>query len=118
MDSEYFEVSPATSMAINQARKRHRKIIAVGTSTVRALETIAISGFQVTPKRGWTDKFIYPPYEYKMVDKMITNFHTPQSTLLMMVSAFADRKLIKKAYNEAKKKDYRFLSYGDAMIIV
>ena len=118
MDSEYFEVSPATSMAINQARKRHRKIIAVGTSTVRALETIAISGFQVTPKRGWTDKFIYPPYEYKMVDKMITNFHTPQSTLLMMVSAFSDRKLIKKAYNEAKKKDYRFLSYGDAMIIV
>jgi len=118
MDSEYFEVSPQVAMAINQARKRHRKIIAVGTSTVRALETIAISGFQVTPKRGWTDKFIYPPYEYKMVDKMITNFHTPQSTLLMMVSAFADRKLIKKAYLEAKKNDYRFLSYGDAMIIV
>ena len=118
MDSEYFEVSPQTAMAINQARKRHRKIIAVGTSTVRALETIAISGFQVTPKRGWTDKFIYPPYEYKMVDKMITNFHTPQSTLLMMVSAFADRKLIKKAYLEAKKKKYRFLSYGDAMIII
>ena len=84
---------------------------------MRALETIAISGFQVTPKRGWTDKFIYPPYEYKMVDKMITNFHTPQSTLLMMVSAFADRKLIKKAYLEAKRHDYRFLSYGDAMII-
>ena len=117
MDSEYFEVSPQTSMAINQAKKRHKKIIAVGTSTVRALETIAISGFQVTPKRGWTDKFIYPPYEYKMVDKMITNFHTPQSTLLMMVSAFADRKLIKRAYLEAKRHDYRFLSYGDAMII-
>ena len=118
MDSEYFEVSPDTSMAINQARKRHRKIIAAGTSTVRALETIAISGFQVTPKRGWTDKFIYPPYEYKMVDKMITNFHTPQSTLLMMVSAFAGRKLIKKAYLEAKRNKYRFLSYGDAMIIL
>ena len=118
MDSEYFEVSPDTSMAINQARKRHRKIIAVGTSTVRALETIAISGFQATPKRGWTDKFIYPPYEYKMVDKMITNFHTPQSTLLMMVSAFAGRKLIKKAYLEAKRNKYRFLSYGDAMIIL
>ena len=118
MDSEYFEVSPKTSMAINQARKRHRKIIAVGTSTVRALETIAISGFQVTPKRGWTDKFIYPPYEFKMVDKMVTNFHTPQSTLLMMVSAFADIKLLKKAYLEAKKNEYRFLSYGDAMIII
>ena len=118
MDSEYFEVSPSTSMAINNARKKHRKIIAVGTSTVRALETIAISGFQVTPKRGWTDKFIYPPYEFKMVDKMITNFHTPKSTLMMMVSAFSNRKLIKKAYNEAKKNDYRFLSYGDAMIII
>ena len=118
MDSEYFEVSTDTSMAINQARKRHRKIVAVGTSTVRALETIAISGFQVTPKRGWTDKFIYPPYEYKMVDKVVTNFHSPQSTLLMMLSAFAGRKLIKKAYLEAKKNDYRFLSYGDAMIII
>ena len=118
MDSEYFEVSPKTSMAINNARKRHKKIIAVGTSTVRALETIAISGFQVTPKRGWTDKFIYPPYEFKMVDKMITNFHTPKSTLMMMVSAFSDRKLIKKAYKEALRKKYRFLSYGDAMIIV
>ena len=118
MDSVYFEVSPKTSMAINNARKRHKKIIAVGTSTVRALETIAISGFQVTPKRGWTDKFIYPPYEFKMVDKMITNFHTPKSTLMMMVSAFSDRKLIKKAYKEALRKKYRFLSYGDAMIIV
>ena len=118
MDSEYFEVSPKTSMAINQARKRHRQIIAIGTSTVRALETIAISGFQVTPKRGWTDKFIYPPYDFKMVDKMVTNFHMPKSTLMMMVSAFAGRKLIKKAYNEAKKHDYRFLSYGDAMIMI
>ena len=118
MDSEYFEVSPKSSMAINHAKKRHHKIIAVGTSTVRALETIAISGYQVTPKRGWTDKFIYPPYQFKMVDKMITNFHMPQSTLFMMVSSFADRKLIKKAYLEAKKNDYRFLSYGDAMIIV
>ena len=118
MDSEYFEVSPKTSMAINQAKKRHRKIVAVGTSTVRALETIAISGFQVTPKRGWTDKFIYPPYEYKMVDKMITNFHTPKSTLFMMVSAFGERKLIKKAYLAAKRNNYRFLSYGDAMIII
>ena len=118
MDSEYFEVSPTTSMAINNARKKHRKIVAVGTSTVRALETIAISGYQVTPKRGWTDKFIYPPYEFKMVDKMITNFHTPKSTLMMMVSAFSNRKLIKKAYKEAMKNKYSFLSYGDAMILI
>ena len=118
MDSEYFEVSPKTAMAINKARKKHRKIVAVGTSTIRALETVVVSGFMVSPKRGWTDKFIYPPYEYKMVDSMITNFHMPKSTLMMMVSAFGDIDLLKKAYREAKKHDYKFLSYGDAMIIV
>ena len=96
MDSEYFEVSPQTAMAINEARKKHRKIVAVGTSTIRALETVVVSGFMVSPKRGWTDKFIYPPYDYKMVDSMITNFHTPKSTLMMMVSAFADIDLLKK----------------------
>ena len=118
MDSEYFEVSPKTAMAINEARKKRRKIVAVGTSTIRALETVVVSGFMVSPKRGWTDKFIYPPYEYKMVDSMVTNFHMPKSTLMMMVSAFTDINLLKKAYREAKKYDYRFLSYGDAMIIV
>ena len=118
MDSEYFEGSPKTAMAINEARKKHRKIVAIGTSTIRALETVVVSGFMVSPKRGWTDKFIYPPYEFKMVDSMVTNFHMPKSTLMMMVSAFADINLLKKAYREAKKYDYRFLSYGDAMIIV
>ena len=118
MDSEYFEVSPSAAMAINTARKKRKRVFAVGTSTVRAIETVAVSGFQVSPKRGWTDKFIYPPYNFKMVDAMITNFHQPQSTLLMMVSAFANREMILKAYNEAKKKDYRFLSYGDAMLII
>ncbi len=105
-------------MAINTTRKKRRKVIGVGTSTVRAIETVAVSGFQVSPKRGWTDKFIYPPYNFKMIDALITNFHQPQSTLLMMVSAFAGRDLILKAYQEAKKNDYRFLSYGDAMLII
>ena len=118
MDSEYFEVSPVTALAINEAKKKRRKVVAVGTSVVRSLETVVVSGFQVTPKRGWTDKFIYPPYDFKMVDGLITNFHQPKSTLLMMVSAFATRKLIMKAYREAKKQDYRFLSYGDAMLII
>ena len=118
MDSEYFEVSPLTALAINEAKKKRRKVVAVGTSVVRSLETVVVSGFQVTPKRGWTDKFIYPPYDFKMVDGLITNFHQPKSTLLMMVSAFATRKLILKAYREAKKHDYRFLSYGDAMLII
>ena len=118
MDSEYFEVSLEAAMAINTARKKRRKVIAVGTSTIRAIETVAVSGFQVSPKRGWTDKFIYPPSKFQMIDAMITNFHQPQSTLLMMVSAFAGLDLILKAYKEAKKKDYRFLSYGDAMLIL
>ena len=118
MDSEYFEVSPETSLLINETKKKRRSVIAVGTSSVRSLETVAVSGFQVSPKRGWTEKFIYPPYDFKMVDGMITNFHQPKSTLLMMVSAFADRDLIMKAYREAKKKNYRFLSYGDAMLIM
>ena len=118
MDSESFSVPKETAELINTSREKNRRIVTVGTSTVRTLETVVVSGFQITPRSGWTDKFIYPPYEYKMVDKMITNFHTPQSTLMMIVSAFAGRKLIKKAYLEAKKNDYRFLSYGDAMIIV
>lgn len=118
MDSEYFQVTPKTALMINETKKKRRNVFAVGTSTVRALETVVVSGFQVTPKRGWTDKFIYPPYDFKMVDGMITNFHQPKSTLIMMVSAFAGRDLIMKAYREAKKNDYRFLSYGDAMLII
>ena len=118
MDSEYYEVPNKTAETINIARKHKKKIWVVGTSSVRALETVVVSGFQITAKSGWTDKFIYPPYKYKMVDAMITNFHQPKSTLLMMVSAFADRDQIMKAYREAKKNGYRFLSYGDAMLIL
>ena len=118
MDSEYFQVSPKTAMAINDTKKKRRRVFAVGTSCVRALETVAVSGFQVTPKKGWTDKFIYPPYNFKMIDGIISNLHLPKSTLIMMVSAFADIDLIKKAYREAKKNDYKFLSYGDAMLII
>jgi len=118
MDSEYFEVPPKTALSINKTKKKRRKVIAVGTSCVRALETVAVSGFQVTPKRGWTDKFIYPPYKFRMIDGIITNLHMPKSTLIMMISAFADVDLIKKAYREAKKKDYKFLSYGDAMLVI
>lgn len=118
MDSEYFEVPPETAIAINEARAKEKRIFAVGTSTVRALETVVVSGFQVTPKRGWTDKFIYPPYDFKMTDALVTNFHQPKSTLLMMVSAFAGRKFVLKTYQEAKREKYNFLSYGDAMLVV
>ena len=118
MDSEYYEIPIKTADIINEAKSKKKKVWTVGTSTNRTLETVVVSGFQVTSKMGWTDKFIYPPYEYKMVDSMVTNFHMPKSTLMMMVSAFADINLLKKAYKEARKHDYRFLSYGDAMIII
>ena len=117
MHSEYYEVSPEVALQINETKKRGKRVIAVGTSVVRTLETVSVSGFQITPRKGWTDKFIFPPYEFKMVDAMITNFHQPQSTLLMLVSAFAEPEFIKKAYQEAIAKKYRFFSYGDAMII-
>jgi len=118
MDSEFFEVPAETAIAINETRAKGKRIIAVGTSSVRALETVVVSGFQVTAKRGWTDKFIYPPYDFKMTDALITNFHQPKSTLLMLICAFSDRKFVFKAYNQALKYDYRFLSYGDAMLIL
>lgn len=118
MDSEYFEVSPGTALAINEAKRKRRRIFAVGTSTVRALETVNVSGFQISPKKGWTNKFIHPPHKFKIVDGLITNFHQPESTLLMLTSAFGGYKFIKDSYNEAKKKKYRFLSYGDSMLIM
>jgi S-adenosylmethionine:tRNA ribosyltransferase-isomerase len=117
MDSEYFEVSPETALAINEAKRKRRRIFAVGTSTVRALETVNVSGFQISPKKGWTNKFIHPPHEFKIVDGLITSFHQPESTLLMLTSAFAGYNFVKQSYKEAKKKNYRFLSYGDAMLI-
>jgi len=118
MDSEFFEVPPETAIAINEAREKEKKIVAVGTSSVRALETVVVSGFQVAPRRGWTDKFIYPPYDFKMTDGLITNFHMPKSTLLMLVSAFGDREFVLDAYKLAIRKQYRFLSYGDSMLIL
>ena len=117
MDSEYFEVSAETALAINNARSKSKRIIAVGTSVVRTLETVTVSGFQITPRRGWTDKFIHPPYEFKMVDALITNFHQPKSTTIMQVSAFGGHELIMRAYQEAVERKYRFFSYGDAMYI-
>ena len=118
MDSEYFCIPPETAAIINKARDKKKKIITVGTSTVRTLETVVVSGFQITARKGWTDKFIYPPYKFKMSDQFITNLHQPKSTLMMMVAAFAKKDFALKAYKEAIKKKYRFYSYGDAMIII
>ncbi len=118
MDSEYFEISPLTAQAINETMKKGGKVYAVGTSVVRALETEVTSEGWVKPGRGWTDKFIFPPYEFKIVDRLITNFHMPCSTMLMLVCAFANRDLIFKAYRKAVKEKWRFFSYGDAMLIL
>ncbi len=118
MDSEYFFVPQKTAEIINRARSHKKSVGVVGTSTVRTLETVVVSGFQITSRKGWTDKFIYPPYDFKMCDKFITNLHQPKSTLMMLTAAFAKKDFILKAYKEAIKKKYRFYSYGDAMIII
>lgn len=118
MEPEYFKIEKDSAEVINRVKSRGKRIIAVGTSTVRALETVASDDGFVKPRKEWTDKFIYPPYEFKVVDAIITNFHLPKSTLLLLVSAFAGRDLILKAYKNAIEREYRFYSYGDAMLLV
>lgn len=118
MDSEYFEISVDAATLVNDSMEKGKKIVSVGTTTTRALESVFITQNRINPGMGWTDKFIYPPYDFKVVDKLITNFHMPGSTLLMLVSAFASRDLIFHAYEVAKRNKYRFYSYGDAMLIL
>ncbi len=118
MDSEYYEVTKESSHAINEVIKGGGKIIAIGTTVVRTLETVANFMGGVKLGRGWTDKFIYPPYKFKVVDRLVTNFHQPCSTLLMLVSAFAGRDLVLKSYRKAIKENYRFFSYGDAQVFL
>jgi S-adenosylmethionine:tRNA ribosyltransferase-isomerase len=114
MHEEYLTIPKETLKMIKKTKENKKSVVAVGTTVVRALETYGKFG----KTESFTDIFIYPPYEFKIVDKLITNFHLPKSTLLMLVSAFADRDFILRAYNEAVKERYRFFSYGDAMLIV
>lgn len=118
MDSEFFEITPKSVELINKAILSKHNVFVVGTSTARALETSVTADGLVKPNRGWTDKFIYPPYDFKVVDKLITNFHYPESTLLMLVAAFTGLDLTMKAYKRALKENYKLLSYGDAMLIL
>ncbi|MBN1465334.1 tRNA preQ1(34) S-adenosylmethionine ribosyltransferase-isomerase QueA [candidate division KSB1 bacterium] len=118
MDSEFYQITQPTADAINETMRNKKNVIAVGTSVVRALETSVTSEGWAKPSQGWTDKFIYPPYDFKIVDRLITNFHLPNSTLLMLVSAFASRDLLFKAYRKAIREKYQFYSYGDAMMII
>ncbi len=118
MDSETFEISEETAQKINKAKKDGRKIVAVGTTTVRTLETAYKQFGEIKACRSHSELFIYPPYEFKVIDRLITNFHLPKSTLLMLVSALAGKDFIFKAYQEAIENRYRFYSYGDCMFIM
>jgi len=118
MDSEYFEIPEETVEIVNKTIDSKRNVFVVGTSTCRAVESsVTVDGHLKTAK-GWTDKFIFPPYDFKIADKLITNFHLPESTLLMLVSAFMGHELMMQAYRKAIKEGYRFFSYGDAMLIL
>lgn len=117
MHSEYYKMDKETAKIINTTREKGGRVIAVGTTSCRTLETIGDIEGKVKEQSGWTDIFIYPGYKYKVVDALITNFHLPQSTLLMLVSALAGRDNIMNAYNMAVEKEYRFFSFGDAMFI-
>ncbi|NMB92389.1 MAG: tRNA preQ1(34) S-adenosylmethionine ribosyltransferase-isomerase QueA [Parcubacteria group bacterium] len=117
MHAEYFEISDEVARRLNTAKQKGQRIISVGTTVVRVLENCASDNGILESQRGWTKLFIYPGYKFKFVDALITNFHLPKSTLLMLVSAFAGREFILKAYQEAIKQKYRFFSFGDAMFI-
>ena len=118
MDSEEMIITQEACDIVNNAKAKKKKICCVGTTSMRAMESSVSSQRTLNPYTGWTNKFIYPPYDFSIADCMITNFHTPKSTLLMMISAFCGHDLMMKAYKEAIQEKYRFYSYGDAMLII
>jgi len=118
MDSEYYDVSEESTRRLNKVIENGGRVFAVGTTSTRTLETAATFNGGIKSCTGWTDKFIYPPYQFKVVDHLLTNFHLPCSTLLMLVCAFSDRDLVWKAYRHAIHNKYRFFSYGDSMLIL
>lgn len=118
MDSENFVVGAEVVEKVNRALDNKNRVCAIGTTSMRALESAVSAGNRLKVKDGWTDKFIFPPYDFKICNAMITNFHNPESTLLMMTAAFGGFDLIMEAYKVAKKEKYKFLTYGDAMLII
>lgn len=117
MHSEYYQVTAEAAQLINETKQSGGRVIAVGTTSCRTLESAAGPDGTLTAKSGWTDIFIYPGYQFKVIDALITNFHLPESTLVMLVSALAGRDHIMNAYEEAVRERYRFFSFGDAMFI-
>ncbi|MTI79760.1 MAG: tRNA preQ1(34) S-adenosylmethionine ribosyltransferase-isomerase QueA [Firmicutes bacterium] len=118
MHQEYYEITPETAELINSTKEQGGRVVAVGTTSVRTLETVAGEDGKVKPGTGWTGIFIYPGYNFKCVDALATNFHLPKSTLLMLVSAFAGKDNVMTAYQQAVKEQYRFFSFGDAMLLI
>lgn len=117
MHSEYYELEQTTVDILNKTKENNKKIVVVGTTSVRVLETVMNKYGELKPCSGWTDIFIYPGYEFKIVDHLITNFHLPKSTLIMLISALAGREKVLSAYREAVNNKYRFFSFGDSMFI-
>lgn len=117
MHSEFYRVTEEAAAAINRAKAAGGRVIAVGTTAIRTLETVSSDNGEIIPGEGWTQKYIYPGYRYKAIDGMITNFHLPKSSLIMLVSAFAGRENVLHAYQVAVEEKYRFFSFGDAMFI-
>ena len=117
MHAEYCMVSPETADKVNRAHANGKRVIAVGTTSCRTLESFTGEDGILQPKSGWTDIFIYPGYRFKAIDALVTNFHLPESTLIMLVSALAGRQNVLRAYEEAVRERYRFFSFGDAMFI-
>lgn len=118
MDSENYLVSQQTADRVNQALEEKKRICAIGTTAMRSLESSVSATGKAKEREGWTDKFIFPPYEFKICNAMVTNFHMPESTLMMMAAAFGGYDLIMEAYQTAIKEKYRFLTYGDSMLII
>jgi len=118
MDSEELIITQEACDIVNKAKADGKKVCCVGTTSMRAVESSVSTNKTLNPFEGWTNKFIFPPYDFSIADSMITNFHMPKSTLLMMISAFCGHDLMKKAYAEAVKEKYKFYSYGDAMLIL
>ncbi|GAB2962075.1 tRNA preQ1(34) S-adenosylmethionine ribosyltransferase-isomerase QueA [Hymenobacter coalescens] len=118
MDSENFIVPAASATVVNRALDAKKRVCAVGTTSMRAMESSVSANARLKPTEGWTDKFIFPPYEFKIANALLTNFHMPESTLMMLASAFAGYDLLSEAYKLAIKEKYKFFSYGDAMLIL
>lgn len=118
MHSEFYSVDPATAAAINACKERGGRVISVGTTSTRTLETLGDEHGRIRSGSGWTDIFIYPGYQYRVVDGLITNFHLPESTLIMLVCALGGQDRVMAAYREAVEKEYRFFSFGDSMLVL